>query len=210
VLSWSDPPAQTRALALIVEDPDAPVGTFTHWLAWNIEPVAGGSPRASRPPPRGATTSGSAAQRTVPAARARLTPRLLPAARARPPAHRRPACRAARARASARRPRARNRRAHGPLRTPSLTAHPSRHGPRGSSGTGASSRPAQTPAQQTSSGASARVACRSPLRFVQPSSQPLGLPDSPRCSLQAEAIARPAAGGRALAARSGVRSACIR
>jgi Raf kinase inhibitor-like YbhB/YbcL family protein len=41
-LSWSDPPAGTRALALIVEDPDAPVGTFTHWVAWNIEPVAGG------------------------------------------------------------------------------------------------------------------------------------------------------------------------
>ena len=41
-LSWSDPPAATRALALIVDDPDAPVGTFTHWLAWNIEPTAGG------------------------------------------------------------------------------------------------------------------------------------------------------------------------
>jgi phosphatidylethanolamine-binding protein (PEBP) family uncharacterized protein len=32
-LSWSDPPAETRALALIVDDPDAPRGTFTHWLA---------------------------------------------------------------------------------------------------------------------------------------------------------------------------------
>jgi len=41
-LSWRDPPAGTRSLALIVEDPDAPRGTFTHWLAWNIEPVAGG------------------------------------------------------------------------------------------------------------------------------------------------------------------------
>ena len=29
-LSWSDPPADTRALALIVDDPDAPRGTFTH------------------------------------------------------------------------------------------------------------------------------------------------------------------------------------
>ena len=41
-LSWRDPPAGTRSLALIVEDPDAPRGTFTHWLAWKIEPVAGG------------------------------------------------------------------------------------------------------------------------------------------------------------------------
>ncbi len=41
-LSWSDPPTGTRALALVVDDPDAPVGTFTHWLAWNIDPAAGG------------------------------------------------------------------------------------------------------------------------------------------------------------------------
>ena len=41
-LSWSDLPAGTRALALVVDDPDAPVGTFTHWLAWNIDPLARG------------------------------------------------------------------------------------------------------------------------------------------------------------------------
>jgi Raf kinase inhibitor-like YbhB/YbcL family protein len=40
-LSWSDPPTGTTALALTVDDPDAPVGTFTHWLAWNIDPAIG-------------------------------------------------------------------------------------------------------------------------------------------------------------------------
>lgn len=29
-------PEETKCLALIVDDPDTPVGTWVHWLAWNI------------------------------------------------------------------------------------------------------------------------------------------------------------------------------
>jgi Raf kinase inhibitor-like YbhB/YbcL family protein len=35
-LTWSAPPAGTRAFAVIVDDPDARAGTFTHWVAFNL------------------------------------------------------------------------------------------------------------------------------------------------------------------------------
>jgi Raf kinase inhibitor-like YbhB/YbcL family protein len=41
-LAWSGVPEETRTLALIVHDPDAPSGDFVHWLAWNIDPSDGG------------------------------------------------------------------------------------------------------------------------------------------------------------------------
>jgi Raf kinase inhibitor-like YbhB/YbcL family protein len=35
-LSWTDPPPGTAGFAILVTDPDAPGGTFTHWVACNI------------------------------------------------------------------------------------------------------------------------------------------------------------------------------
>ncbi len=35
-LSWSEPPAGTQNLALIMDDPDAPVGTWVHWVLYNL------------------------------------------------------------------------------------------------------------------------------------------------------------------------------
>ena len=35
-LSWKEVPAATRSLALIMDDPDAPVGTWVHWVLYNL------------------------------------------------------------------------------------------------------------------------------------------------------------------------------
>ncbi len=35
-LDWSEAPANTKSFVLIAEDPDAPGGTFTHWVLFDI------------------------------------------------------------------------------------------------------------------------------------------------------------------------------
>ena len=50
VLQFAAVPAEAKCMVLILDDPDAPAGTFTHWLVWNIPPetkeiTSGGLPR---------------------------------------------------------------------------------------------------------------------------------------------------------------------
>src|SRR4051812_37029650 len=53
-LSWSELPANTKSLALIVDDPDAPDPaapqvTWVHWVVYNVPPQAGGLKAGIKP-----------------------------------------------------------------------------------------------------------------------------------------------------------------
>jgi hypothetical protein len=44
-LTWSDIPPGAKTLALIIDDPDAPVGTWMHWVVFNLPVSAAGLPQ---------------------------------------------------------------------------------------------------------------------------------------------------------------------
>jgi Raf kinase inhibitor-like YbhB/YbcL family protein len=50
-LRWTDPPSDTKSFALICDDPDAPRGTWVHWVLFNlpfdIRELAGAVPTTS-------------------------------------------------------------------------------------------------------------------------------------------------------------------
>jgi Raf kinase inhibitor-like YbhB/YbcL family protein len=37
-LSWTQPPEGTKSLVLICDDPDAPMGTWVHWVLYSLSP----------------------------------------------------------------------------------------------------------------------------------------------------------------------------
>lgn len=39
-ITWEAPPLNTKSFALVMDDPDAPVGTFVHWVIYNLKPDA--------------------------------------------------------------------------------------------------------------------------------------------------------------------------
>jgi Raf kinase inhibitor-like YbhB/YbcL family protein len=45
-LQWAGVPAGAKSIALICDDPDAPAGTWVHWVIWNIPADATGLPEA--------------------------------------------------------------------------------------------------------------------------------------------------------------------
>jgi Raf kinase inhibitor-like YbhB/YbcL family protein len=57
-LTWESLPDGTRSVALIVHDPNAPIGDFVHWVGWNIDPEAGGLDEGAHAPVEGANGFG--------------------------------------------------------------------------------------------------------------------------------------------------------
>lgn len=50
-LTWDTVPEGTVTIALISDDPDAPMGTWVHWVMWNVPPDKTGLPENVPPDP---------------------------------------------------------------------------------------------------------------------------------------------------------------
>jgi Raf kinase inhibitor-like YbhB/YbcL family protein len=65
-LFWEEPPEGTEAFMLIVDDPDAPSGTFTHWVYYDIpgdsRSLPENVPQADEPPSGGTQGENSAGE----------------------------------------------------------------------------------------------------------------------------------------------------
>ncbi|MEW5702942.1 MAG: YbhB/YbcL family Raf kinase inhibitor-like protein [Candidatus Zixiibacteriota bacterium] len=48
-LSWNGVPKEAKSLALICDDPDAPAGTWVHWVIFNVPPDSAGLPEKVPP-----------------------------------------------------------------------------------------------------------------------------------------------------------------
>ena len=48
-LRLAEIPSGAKSLALVVDDPDAPSGLFTHWIVWNISPKTNAIAEGSAP-----------------------------------------------------------------------------------------------------------------------------------------------------------------
>jgi Raf kinase inhibitor-like YbhB/YbcL family protein len=57
-LNLHDVPADVRSFALIMEDPDAPNGTFDHWIAWNFSKSTRQIPEGIHAPREGRNSYG--------------------------------------------------------------------------------------------------------------------------------------------------------
>jgi hypothetical protein len=62
-LRWTNVPERTRSLALVVDDPDAPSGVFTHWVAWGLDPAAEGLGEGESAPSEGQNDFGTTGYR---------------------------------------------------------------------------------------------------------------------------------------------------
>lgn len=51
-LSWTGIPEEAGSLVLIVDDPDAPAGTWVHWVLVDVDPSSPGLPEDVPPDPR--------------------------------------------------------------------------------------------------------------------------------------------------------------